>query len=462
MPITAISIFAFRGSRPRSSGKRSSIPPSQADWRKTAGCGSQARCTNCAAIPARCLSTARRRGRRSHGRRRGRQESSTPPGQRRIRMRRHHKLPCGGGLPADGVRFRLWAPRAHKVELLLAAPPAPALPMVAEPEGWFSLTTEKAGAGSRYRYSVDGAPYPDPASRYQPDSVHGASEVIDAAAYEWRDTGWHGRPWHELVIYELHLGAFSERGDFTGAIAHPRHLVELGVTAIELMPIAECPGRRNWGYDGVQWFAPTARYGRPEELKALIDACHARGIAILLDVVYNHFGPEGNYLHAIAPDFFTERHHTPWGAAINYDAPRSRPVRDCVLHNALYWLKEFHLDGLRLDAVHAILDENAPDILTELAETVRRHITDRPVHLVLENDRNEARRLARDYAAQWNDDLHHALHVLLTGETRGYYGDYAERPIEQLGRALATGFAYQGEPSEHRHEIGRASCRERV
>ncbi len=366
-------------------------------------------------------------------------------------MRRHHKLPFGTELTADGVRFRLWAPRAHKVELLLEAPPIPALPMVAEPDGWFSLTTGKAGAGSRYRYSVDGAPYPDPASRYQPDSVHGASEVIDPEAYEWRDADWRGRPWHELVIYELHLGAFSERGDFTGAIAHLDHLVELGVTAIELMPIAECPGRRNWGYDGVQWFAPGARYGRPEALKALVDACHARGIAVFLDVVYNHFGPEGNYLHAIAPDFFTERHHTPWGAAINYDGPRSRPVRDFVVHNALYWLEEFHLDGLRLDAVHAILDQSAPDILTELAETVRRHITDRPVHLVLENDRNEARRLARDYAAQWNDDLHHALHVLLTGETRGYYGDYAERPIEQLGRALATGFAYQGEPSEHRH-----------
>jgi len=366
-------------------------------------------------------------------------------------MRRHHKLPFGTELTADGVRFRLWAPRAHKVELLLEAPAIPALPMVAEPDGWFSLTTGKAGAGSRYRYSVDGAPYSDPASRYQPDSVHRASEVIDPAAYEWRDADWRGRPRHELVIYELHLGAFSERGDFTGAIAHLDHLVELGVTAIELMPIAECPGRRNWGYDGVQWFAPSARYGRPEELKALIDECHARGVAVFLDVVYNHFGPEGNYLHAIAPDFFTERHHTPWGAAINYDGPRSPPVRDFVVHNALYWLEEFHLDGLRLDAVHAILDESASDILTELAETVRRHITGRPVHLVLENDRNEARRLARDYAAQWNDDLHHALHVLLTGETRGYYGDYAECPIEQLGRALATGFAYQGEPSEHRH-----------
>jgi 1,4-alpha-glucan branching enzyme/maltooligosyltrehalose trehalohydrolase len=201
----------------------------------------------------------------------------------------------------------------------------------------------------------------------------------------------------------------------------------------------------------VQWFAPSSHYGRPEELKALVDECHARGIAVLLDVVYNHFGPEGNYLHTIAPDFFTERHHTPWGAAINYAGPRRRPVRDLVLYNALYWLDEFHFDGLRFDAVHAIFDDSTPDIITELAETIRRHVTGREVHLILENDHNEARRLARHYTAQWNDDLHHALHVLVTGETRGYYGDYADRPIEHLGRALATGFAYQGEASAHRH-----------
>ncbi|HEY4470188.1 MAG TPA: malto-oligosyltrehalose trehalohydrolase [Stellaceae bacterium] len=364
-------------------------------------------------------------------------------------MRRHHELPFGAELTSGGVRFRLWAPRARGVSLMLQD--GPETPMDAEADGWFWLTTDRAGAGSRYRYRVDGAEHPDPGSRYQPEGVHGASEVIDPAGYEWRDAAWRGRPRHELVIYELHLGAFSERGGFTGAIAHLDHLAALGVTAVELMPVAECPGQRNWGYDGVQWFAPSRRYGRPEELKALVEGCHAREIAVLLDVVYNHFGPEGNYLHAIAPDFFTERHHTPWGAAINFDGPRSRPVRDFVVHNALYWLEEFHLDGLRLDAVHAIVDERTPDILAELAETVQQRVTDRPVHLILENDRNEARRLTRDYTAQWNDDVHHALHVLLTREERGYYGDYAERPLEHLGRALATGFAYQGEPSEHRH-----------
>ena len=364
-------------------------------------------------------------------------------------MRRHHELPFGAELTGGGVRFRLWAPRARDVALVLEDDGA--IPMPAEPDGWFSVTTDRAGAGSRYRWEVDGQFFPDPASRYQPAGVHGASEVIDPSAYRWRDARWRGRPSHELVIYELHVGTFSERGDFAGVMSHLDHLGELGVTAIELMPIAEFPGRRNWGYDGVQWFAPSSRYGRPEQLKALVDECHARGIAVLLDVVYNHFGPEGNYLHVIAPDFFTERHHTPWGAAINYDGPRSRPVRDFVLHNALYWLEEFHFDGLRFDAVHAIVDESTPDILTEVSETIRKRITDGAVHLILENDRNEARRLVRHYTAQWNDDVHHALHVLLTHEDRGYYGDYAEGPLEHLGRALATGFAYQGETSEHRH-----------
>ena len=222
------------------------------------------------------------------------------------------------------------------------------------------------------------------------------------------------------------------------------------------MPIGEFPGDRNWGYDGVFPFAPSSRYGRPEALKRLVEACHVRGLAILLDVVYNHFGPEGNYLPAIAPDFFTERHQTPWGAAIDFSGPQSRPVRDFFIHNALYWLEEYQFDGLRLDAVHAIFDDSQPDIVDEIGETVRRRIPDREIHLVLENDRNEARRLARRngrierFNAQWNDDLHHALHVLITGETAGFYADYATAPAAHLGRALAEGFAYQGEPSPFR------------
>lgn len=369
-------------------------------------------------------------------------------------VRRHHELPFGAELVTGGVRFRLWAPRAETVELVLEGPGA--IPMRPESGGWWSLTTDRAGAGSRYRYRVDGTEVPDPASRHQPDSVHGPSEVVDPGAYAWSDAGWRGRAWEEAVIYELHLGAFSESGDCAGAAARLDDLVELGATAVELMPIAEFPGQRNWGYDGVLLYAPCSAYGRPEDLKTLVEACHARGLAILLDVVYNHFGPEGNYLHLFAPEFFTGRHRTPWGAAIDYDGPASRPVRDFMLHNALYWLEEFHFDGLRLDAVHAIADDSSPDILTEIAETVRRRITGREVHLILENDKNEAHRLVRRnrrpvaFTAQWNDDLHHALHVLATGETGGYYADYAERPIVHLGRALAEGFAYQGEPSPYR------------
>jgi malto-oligosyltrehalose trehalohydrolase len=386
-------------------------------------------------------------------------------------MHRRHDLPFGAELVAGGVGFRLWAPRAKSVELLLEGPSsivipgmttgnsegAAAIPMRAQRGGWWSLKTSRAAAGSRYRYRVDGHAYPDPASRAQPDGVHGASRVVDPAAYDWHDDDWRGRAWEELVIYELHLGTFSAAGGFAGAIDHLDDLVRLGVTAIEVMPIAEFAGRRNWGYDGAQLFAPASAYGSPDELKALVGACHARGLAVLLDVVYNHFGPEGNYLHAIAPDFFTDRHKTPWGAAIDYDGPDSWPVRDFMIHNALYWLEEYHFDGLRLDAVHAIADDSRPDIITEIAERVRAHVTDRPIHLILENDKNAARRLARDgggrpahYTAQWNDDLHHALHALVTGQTEGYYGDYADCPVAHLGRALAEGFAYQGEASPYR------------
>jgi maltooligosyltrehalose trehalohydrolase len=365
-------------------------------------------------------------------------------------MKRHHRLPFGAELVDDGVRFRLWAPQARSVALRLADRPDQA--MLREEEGWFALTTKAAAAGSRYRYVVDGQAVPDPASRYQPEDVHGPSEVVDPRQYDWRDADWPGRPWPEIVLYELHVGTFSESGDFTGVLRHLDHLVALGVTAIELMPVADFPGRRNWGYDGVLLFAPDAQYGRPADLKRLVEACHGRGLAVFLDVVYNHFGPEGNYLHLYAPDFFTDRHHTPWGAAINFDGAKARPVRDFYVENALYWLEEFHFDGLRFDAVHAIIDESPRHILIELAERVRAHFQDaRPVHLVLENDSNEARFLAPGlYTAQWDDDLHHALRVLTTDESEGYYADYVDAPADRLGRALAEGFAYQGEASAYR------------
>jgi maltooligosyltrehalose trehalohydrolase len=322
--------------------------------------------------------------------------------------------------------------------------------------GWFELTTDRAAPGSRYRYRLaDGLAVPDPASRYQPDDVHGPSQVIDPCRYVWQNDGWAGRPWEEVVLYEMHVGCYSPEGDFDGVRRRLDHLAELGVTAIELMPIADFDGRRNWGYDGVLPFAPDSAYGAPDSLKRLIDEAHARGLMMILDVVYNHFGPSGNYLHCYAPDFFTERYRTPWGQALNF---AMRPARDFMIHNALYWLMEYRFDGLRLDAVHAIHDDRRPDILEEIAASVRAEVGgERHVHLVLENDNNAARYLTRDdhgrprhYVAQWNDDFHHAAHVIATGESHSYYRDYAEAPVDSLARVLAEGFAYQGQKSRHR------------
>ena len=368
-------------------------------------------------------------------------------------------MPFGAELlDAGGVRFRLWAPDARRVDLCLEDRGAEhCLPMV-EDGGWFELIAPEANAQSRYRFRIDGElRVPDPAARRNPDDVHGPSEVTDPEAFDWRDGDWRGRPWEEAVIYELHVGSFTPSGDFAGVVERLDHLAAVGVTAVELMPLADFPGARNWGYDGVLPFAPDSRYGSPEDLKRLIQAAHLRGLMVFLDVVYNHFGPEGNYLHLYAQRFFTERHHTPWGAALNFDGPDSRPVRDFFIHNALYWLEEFHFDGLRFDAVHAIIDDSQPDILEELAAAVQAGPgRERAIHLVLENDDNRAHYLRTGpggtggFSAQWNDDIHHALHVLATGEADGYYGDYAERPLWHLGRCLSEGFAYQGEASPYR------------
>nr|WP_232059161.1 malto-oligosyltrehalose trehalohydrolase [Kineobactrum salinum] len=335
-------------------------------------------------------------------------------------------------------------------------------PMDAASDGWFHARIDECGAGSLYRFVLDnGMRVPDPASRYQPDGVHGPSEVIVPGSFAWRDGHWRGRPWEEAVIYELHPGCFSPEAGYRGVIQRLDHLLELGVTALELMPVSQAPGRRNWGYDGSYPYAPSCIYGRPEDLKHLAQAAHERGLMVLLDVVYNHFGPEGNYLHAYAPDFFTDRYHTPWGQAINLDGAGSGTVREFFIHNALYWLTEYHLDGLRLDAVHALHDSSAPDFLEELASRVRALTgSERHVHLVLENDHNAAHYLQSGhdvrpgYDAQWNDDMHHCMHLLLTGESNGYYQDYADNSLRRLGRCLAEGFAYQGEYSPYRR-----SCR---
>ena len=361
----------------------------------------------------------------------------------------------GGG----GTRFRLWAPGAKRLTLETAAGPLRSdESMNALDSGWFEAIVADAPAGTRYAYRAGDTRFPDPASRCNPEDVHGASMVVDPLAHDWRDGAWTGRPWEEAVIYELHIGTFTPEGTFEAAIGRLDYLAALGVTALEIMPVADFPGRRNWGYDGVLPFAPDASYGTPDDLKRLVEQAHLRGLMVLLDVVYNHFGPEGNYLNAYAPQFFNPRHHTPWGAAINFDAEGSRTVRGFYLHNALYWIGEYRFDGLRLDAVHAIADDSEPDIVTEIARALRDGPgRERHIHLVLENDRNQSRYLPRDAtcrpltaSAQWNDDIHHALHILTTGERDGYYEDYAGRPLWYLGRSLAEGFGYQGEPSHHR------------
>lgn len=370
-----------------------------------------------------------------------------------------HVMPFGAEVLSDGsVRFRLWAPNATTVNLCLENGHSGSYPLLPLENGWFERIAPEAKAGSLYRFEIDhDTEVPDPASRFQPDNVNGPSEVIDPGSFSWEDEDWRGRTWEEAVIYELHVGAFTPEGTFSAVRGKLDYLRDLGVTAIELMPLSDFAGARNWGYDGVLPFAPDSSYGRPEDLKELVTAAHSKGLMVFLDVVYNHFGPEGNYLHRYAPQFFTDRHHTPWGDAINFDGPQSRVVRDFFIHNALYWLEEYHLDGLRFDAVHAIVDDSQPDILTELAQNVRqRFAAERLVHLIVENADNMARYLARDptgairlYDAQWNDDIHHALHVLLTGESDGYYSDYGPEPMPHLCRCLTEGFAYQGDYSAY-------------
>jgi maltooligosyltrehalose trehalohydrolase len=314
--------------------------------------------------------------------------------------------------------------------------------MQPEDDGWFSLEAT-AGAGAHYRFRLDDIAVPDPASRAQAGGIHGWSVVVDPGAYEWRAPDWRGRPWEEAVIQEVHPGVL---GGFAGVMQRLPELADLGITAIELMPIGAFGGTRNWGYDGVLPFAPAESYGSPDALKALIDRAHELGLMIFLDVVYNHFGPDGNYLGAYASAFFDPKVHTPWGGAV---AVGREPVHSFFLENALMWLEEYRFDGLRFDAVHAIGDAV---FLDSLSGEIRARLGDRAVHLVLENEDNDADRLAPGlHDAQWNDDFHNVLHVLLTGETSSYYGDFADRPADRLARCLSEGFIYQGEGSPN-HE----------
>jgi maltooligosyltrehalose trehalohydrolase len=358
----------------------------------------------------------------------------------------------GARLTPDGASFRLWAPSARRVDLLLDKPH----PLRRGGDGWFSLEIPGVKAGARYKFRIDDeVDVPDPASAFQPDDVSGPSEVIDHGAYRWRAADWRGRPWQETVLIESHVGTFTADGSYRAMIGKLDHLVASGVTALELLPLADFAGKRNWGYDGVLWYAPDSAYGRPDDLKALIDEAHLRGLIVFLDVVYNHFGPEGNYLGRYAPDFFTEA-QTPWGSAIDYRVPQ---VRAFAIENALYWLRDYRFDGLRLDAVHTIAELGEISMLHDLSGAVGALAaqTGRHIHLVLENDDNRVSLLDAEqdplrgkYRAQWNDDYHHAWHVLLTGETQGYYRDYERAPRRDIARALGSGFVYQGEASAHR------------
>jgi len=369
----------------------------------------------------------------------------------------HESFSFGAECVGADVCFRLWAPDADRVDVVLAAPRGDVLAMQSLGDGWFQLVTDRAQAGSLYHYRIDERILvPDPASRFQPQDVHGPSEVIDPRAFAWTDQGWKGRPWEEVVIYELHIGAWSPEGTYAGAIRLLPALRDLGITAIELMPLSDFPGRVNWGYDGVLPFAPDSSYGRPDDLKALICAAHALGIMVFLDVVYNHFGPDGNYLSQYARAFFTARHHTPWGDAIDFDGPESGPVRSYFLANVRYWLNEYHFDGLRFDAIHAIADESPRHIVSEIAsEVAGLRASGRHIHLILENEENGAhflydRKARAVHTAQWDDDIHHVLHHLLTGETSAYYADYGQDAARLLGLCLTEGFAYQGGWSAYR------------
>ncbi len=372
----------------------------------------------------------------------------------------------GAAAAAEGrCRFRVWAPFADTVAVHLLSPLERVLPLAREPHGYHSGEFAEVAPGTLYRFRLDSnLERPDPASRCQPEGVHGPSQVV-TPDFAWTDGQWRGVPLADLIFYELHVGTFTPAGTFEAAIERLDDLTALGVTAVELMPVAQFPGRRNWGYDGVYPFAAQNSYGGPQGLKRLVDACHARGLAVVLDVVYNHLGPEGNYFADYGP-YFAQHYRTPWGSPLNFDGPESDPVRRYFIENALYWVTDCHLDALRLDAVHAILDFSARPFLQELAEVVdeRAALLGRQVHLIAESALNDARLIRPreqggfGLTAQWSDDLHHALHTVITGERQGYYRDFGE--FGQLIKALREGFAYTGEFSAYRRRRHGNSARD--
>ncbi len=371
---------------------------------------------------------------------------------------RHHVLPFGAEIEANGVTFRFFAPAVDHARVAITG--REPLKMNADGHGWHTLHVPDAVAGSRYRYVLpDGTSVPDPASRFQPEDVAGPSEVIDPASYTW-SSNWKGRPWAEAVLYELHVGTFTQEGTLPAAAAKLDHLVELGVTAIELMTLSDFVGTRNWGYDTVLLYAPDSAYGRPEELKAFVEAAHQRRLMVILDVVYNHFGPEGNYLPTYFPQILSREHKTAWGSALNFDGECSKEVRELIVENALYWIDEFAMDGLRLDATHAMIDNSGHHILDELASRVKAFAGDRHVHLILENENNIARMLTRShagvaeaYTAQWNHDIDHILGAGFMGTTDEREAD-DKGETDRLGKALSEGFVIAAQENKAEFEAG--------
>jgi maltooligosyltrehalose trehalohydrolase len=359
--------------------------------------------------------------------------------------------PCGAFWQRDRCLLRVWAPQSQRVHAQLEGGAPRSLPLEPDVDGYFTLATAEIRPGDRYRLQLDdGPPLPDPYSRFQPDGPHGASQLIDHRAYRWNDAGWGGLRLIGQVFYELHVGAFTPEGTLAAARARLPWLREMGITAIELMPLAECAGRWNWGYDGVCLYAPSHHYGPPEALKAFVDAAHGLGLGVVLDVVYNHLGPDGNYLAQFSPQYFSERHHTDWGAGLNFDGERSAALREYVIGNACAWVEHYHIDGLRLDATQDIRDDSARHVLAELVQRVRDVAAPREVLLIAEDESQQASRLlAREAGghgldAMWNDDFHHAAHVAATGRREAYYHDYAGTP-QELVAAARRGFLYQGQ-----------------
>ena len=384
-------------------------------------------------------------------------------------MTRHPQTPTFGAIVgADAVRFRLWAPEAHKVELHLRrggcrvcvftlardlAPLCPSADLAPGPGLW-AARVEDARPGDRYAFAVDGAdPKPDPASRFQPDGVHGWSEIVDPGAFTWTDDGWSGLDPRHAAIYELHVGTFTPEGTFAAAAAKMPYLADLGVTAIELMPLADFAGARNWGYDGVALFAPSRAYGRPDDLRALVDAAHGAGLAVIVDVVYNHLGPEGAYLPAYSRQFLTDKHQTPWGGAVNLDDDGSAVVRRLILENALHWIHEYHADGLRLDATHSLFDSHRPHFVAELTHAV--HAAADPAPLVYAEDHRNLAEMIEDETrggwgldGVWADDFHHVVRRMIAGDEHSYYRDY-EGSAGELAATLRRGWLYVGQRSVH-------------